>query len=89
MEELISELVDKMKGSLINIRRDIHCFPEIGWTEFRTSSLIADFLSELGFEVKVGREIIVPESRMGVPDEKTIEEAKERALSFGANSLLD
>ncbi len=85
MEELISELVDNMKGSLINIRRDIHCFPEIGWTEFRTSSLLADFLSELGFEVKVGREIILPESRMGVPDEKTIQEAKERALSFGAN----
>lgn len=86
MEELISQLVDNMKENLIKIRRDIHSFPEIGWTEFRTSSLIADFLSDLGFEVKVGRDIIVPESRMGVPEEKTIQEAKERALSFGANS---
>ncbi|WP_218923242.1 MULTISPECIES: amidohydrolase [unclassified Bacillus (in: firmicutes)] len=85
MEELISQLVDNMEEDLINVRRNIHCFPEIGWTEFRTSSLIADFLSELGFEVKVGKEIIVPESRMGVPDEKTIQEAKDRAISFGAN----
>lgn len=86
MEELISQLVDEMKESLINIRRNIHCFPEIGWTEFRTSSIIADLLSDLEFEVKVGRKIIMPDSRMGVPDEKKIQDAKDRALAFGANS---
>ena len=38
------------------------------WREIRTSSRIAAFLTELGYELKVGDEVSLPDKRYGVPD---------------------
>ena len=38
----------KLERDLIDIRRDLHRYPEAAWTEFRTSSLIAERLERLG-----------------------------------------
>ena len=70
---------------LIKYRRDFHKYPELGWTEFRTSSIIASVLDELGFEVKVGKEIIIENEVMGRPDHEVIERNINRAISQGAN----
>lgn len=39
---------------MMSWRRDFHHHPELGMKEFRTAGVIADFLKELGLEVKTG-----------------------------------
>ncbi|MDD7569532.1 MAG: M20 family metallo-hydrolase [[Actinobacillus] rossii] len=43
---------------LVSWRREFHRFPEIGWSEFWTTSRIADYLEEMGFEILMGKQII-------------------------------
>ncbi len=43
---------------LVNWRREFHRFPETGWSEFWTTSRIADYLEEMGFEILLGKQII-------------------------------
>lgn len=40
--------------SLVGIRRDFHEYPELAGNERRTSKIIAEYLSNLGLEVKTG-----------------------------------
>ncbi|MFP4457522.1 MAG: amidohydrolase [Clostridia bacterium] len=65
-------------------RRDFHKYAEAAWREYRTSSLIAKELEELGYKVLLGEEIIKKEERMGLPDEKDLKEHYQRALKQGA-----
>ncbi|WP_277586106.1 amidohydrolase [Psychrobacillus antarcticus] len=67
---------------MITWRRDFHRFPEVGWTEFRTASIIAHELDQLGFEVQVGKDV-VSEERMGVPSEERIAACYEKAKGNG------
>lgn len=64
-------------------RRDFHRYPETGWTEFRTASIIAHELNHLGFEVQIGKEVLT-EERMGVPSDEQLEACYERAKNTGA-----
>lgn len=81
----ISEKTEELCQSLIEWRRDFHKYAESGWVEFRTASIIASRLSEWGYEVLAGRDVIEEEFRMGVPDEEFLEKQKVRALSQGAS----
>ena len=47
----------------IEYRREFHHYPEIGWTEIRTSARVAELLEKMGYECKMGLEVL---------DEKTI-----------------
>ncbi|MDT3250193.1 M20 aminoacylase family protein [Serratia sp. root2] len=51
-------MIDKMIGGYLSqltaIRHDIHRHPELGFEEFRTSDLVADYLSAWGYEVHRG-----------------------------------
>lgn len=47
---LDKEVLD-IKAETVQIRRDIHKNPELGFEEFRTSQLIYDYLKDLGYEV--------------------------------------
>lgn len=40
--------------SLIELRRDLHAHPELGYQEFRTAEIIAGFLNRCGIEVHTG-----------------------------------
>ncbi len=44
----------KIKNEIIALRRDFHQHPELGFEEFRTSKIIADWLNSLGLQVKTG-----------------------------------
>lgn len=68
----MKQLVDEMAPELIRVRRDIHRFPETGWLEMRTSAIIAEALSALGYTVLTGKQAVRPASRMGVPDAETL-----------------
>ncbi|MCY6370721.1 M20/M25/M40 family metallo-hydrolase [Clostridium ganghwense] len=88
MYKRIDELVDNIENKVIKYRRDFHKHPEGGWTEFRTASLIARKLIELGYEIKLGREVIDNDSRMEVPDDRELEKNYIRALEQGADKEL-
>jgi amidohydrolase len=51
-KDRINKIAASIKEELIDIRRDIHANPECGLKEFRTSSLVAKKLTELGLEVQ-------------------------------------
>jgi len=40
-----------LKHELIDLRRDFHMYPELGFQEFRTSKIVGDYLENLGLEV--------------------------------------
>ncbi|MDN5367632.1 MAG: aminobenzoyl-glutamate utilization protein [Thermovirga sp.] len=69
---------------LTKLRRDFHKFAEAGWCEFRTTSIIAETLSKLGYEVQVGKAILDESSAMG-RDESIVPNEIERALRQGAD----
>ncbi len=75
--------MEKLQNWMTALRRDLHKYAEPGWFEFRTSSLIAERLSELGYAVMTGREIIEESAVMG-RDENSISEQTDRALKQGA-----
>ena len=46
--------IESLKEELIGLRRDFHRHPELGFEEFRTSVVIANYLRECGLEVTTG-----------------------------------
>lgn len=85
MEKILA-VIDKIEDDLIAWRRSFHKFPELGWTEIRTASIVAKALSDLGFDLQLGRQVIDENARMGVPDQNLLDVAYERALLQGAVS---
>ena len=81
----IMHLADGMQEELTRQRRDLHQHPEPGWTEFRTASIVAKTLTELGWEVHTGREVMEESARMGVPTADVLAREKERARREGAD----
>ncbi|MEH1014008.1 amidohydrolase [Micromonospora sp. CPCC 206060] len=65
----------------IALRRALHAAPERGFCEYRTTCLIATRLRRLGWTVALGREIMVPELRLGVPED--VDTAWQEALAEG------
>ncbi|MFH1904065.1 MAG: M20 family metallopeptidase [bacterium] len=50
----IRKIAEQIKDRLIQVRRDFHRYPEIGFQEKRTSKKIAEILGEIGLDVKTG-----------------------------------
>ncbi|MFD2830962.1 amidohydrolase [Corticicoccus populi] len=73
-----------LKSTLIEWRRDFHKHPEVGFLEMRTASLVAKRLTDLGYEVKLGREVMNPDYCMGKPDDEETAEHYEWAKENGA-----
>lgn len=48
----IREQIKKLNEELINLRRDFHQYPELGFQEFRTSEIISEYLEECGLDVQ-------------------------------------
>ncbi|WP_461211278.1 amidohydrolase [Desulfocurvus sp. DL9XJH121] len=84
----IHELAAALGPKLIEYRRDFHAYPESGWTEFRTSALIAKKLGELGYRIRLGADIINKDSMMGVPCASELAAHMERAVAEGADADL-
>lgn len=80
----LSARVDQIFPALQKSRRDLHKYAESGWLEFRTSTLVAERLSELGYTLQLGREVIDADSRMGLPSNEVLKQQEQRALEQGA-----
>src|SRR5690554_1011850 len=50
----IKEEINNLKDELIQLRRDFHKHPELGFKEFRTSKIVADYLEKCGLKVTRG-----------------------------------
>lgn len=84
MDKTILQLVQRHEGKLVQYRRDIHRHAEAAWTEFRTASLVAERLTELGYEVLAGDQVINSAYMMGVPSDSELKAHQERAAAQGA-----
>lgn len=82
--QILHAKVTSYTPDLIRLRRDFHQFPEPGWCEVRTTSIIAKRLTNLGYKVLTGPEVCEAASRMGLPSEDTLEAHYQRALKQGA-----
>lgn len=69
---------------LINWRRDFHQYPELGFLEMRTSTIVADTLVKLGYDIQIGREVMNPDFTMGKPSPEETAAHYEWAKENGA-----
>jgi len=77
-----------IEQKIIAYRRHFHENPELGWLEYATAAFIADELSDLGFELKRGAEIMHVGNLMGLPDEHDNKIAFEKAEAiFGSKKM--
>lgn len=88
MKATIQQAAKNIEPRLIQWRRDFHKYPETGWTEFRTASIVAAKLLELGYTVKTGAEAVVAADMMGVPSAEQLNKHMERAVAQGADAVL-
>jgi aminobenzoyl-glutamate utilization protein A len=66
-------------------RRSFHRYPEPGWCEFLTTSLLVEELEDIGVdELHLGRDALPADERRAVPDEEELEAWFERAREAGA-----
>lgn len=72
------------KDGIVDIRRDLHAHPESGWTEFRTTALVAEELNRLGYTLHLGSDAIVVDERLGVPSDDEIAGAVRQARKTDA-----
>ena len=84
MSDNLKDLIDSIEEEVINIRRDLHQHPELGWEEVRTASIIAEILEKNGWTVLMGEEVHDLDSIMGLPTQEALDTAYERALQHGA-----
>ena len=86
--ENIKELAANIEPELVAVRRDLHKHAEAGWTEFRTTALLAKKLRALGYEVELGEKVIRKSAMMGVPKADILKAQMERAVAQGADPAL-
>lgn len=67
------------------MRRSLHRFPEPAFLEYRTASVVAARLVELGFDVRVGPEIMAMEGVQALPSADAVLAAQEAARLAGAD----
>lgn len=69
----IKREIAELEKELIDLRRDFHMHPELGYQEFRTSGIVADYLEKLGLEVsRVAKTGVVGLLRGGAGEGKTL-----------------
>ena len=83
----MADAFDRYVPEMIETRRRIHKRPELGWTEFETTAIVAKKLTELGFEIHLGREVVNPDAVLG-RDPKAVEAAITRAREAGVPEEL-
>ena len=54
MADYVSGALQKKLGGIVELRRQLHAMPEIGFRETRTAAVIADRLKAAGLEVHTG-----------------------------------
>ena len=87
MKRIIEE-AKLLREEAVRLRRDFHKFPERGFCEFRTASIIIKYLTDLGFDVRYGSDVISTDHIFGAPDSTLLSTEKNRALSEGVSEEI-
>lgn len=77
-----------LQRQIVHWRRDFHRYPEQGFLEIRTASIVAAELSRLGFVLRLGREVMADAAIMGKPDAQTTAQHAQWALAHGADEAF-
>lgn len=85
MRDKLKVALDQNSQRVIDYRRSFHQYPEIGWTEVRTASIVASQLTELGFSVALGKDVLKASSRLGLPSKELFNTTYLRAIKEGAD----
>ena len=86
MDAEIIRAAQGLKDKTVARRRDFHKYAETAWTEFRTASIVAATLADLGYQVLAGDEVVEAASMMGVPSSAELDRQFQRALEQGAHA---
>lgn len=78
-EKFIAKYEEKCRGW----RREFHKFPELGWTEYRTTYRIVEILGNIGYATYLGKEVLASSYRMGLPSDEEQEMAVLKARQNG------
>lgn len=73
---------------VVAVRRDLHAYPEVGFTEVRTAARVLTALDELGWRVRGGRDVCPVDGVAGVPPPDELDAAAERAGAQGVPGNL-
>ncbi len=65
-------------------RRDLHQHPQPSWLEFYATGLVAEKLSDWGYQVLQGRDVISPQGQLLPPSPDQLQAEYDRALRDGA-----
>ena len=85
MSERWARITSEAASRAVGYRRDFHRYAESAWTEFRTSSLVARKLENLGYQVHSGRQVVRDEDRMGLPSPDALEKNWLRGVQQGGD----
>lgn len=77
-------IMHTLENKLVEWRRDFHRYPELGFLEMRTSTLVASELERLGFVIQIGREVMSAEHCLGKPSDTETKAHMEWARENGA-----
>lgn len=83
-EQALSEISEKA----IEWRRDFHKYPEVAWTEFRTTAKIIETLEENGIKMICGLEMTDPRYAWSYPGVDEIDEQIRRAVWQGGDKTV-
>ena len=78
---------DELERNLTATRRDLHRYPENAWTEFRTSSIVAKRLEEMGYSLAAGLDTVDVSAVMGRASQTEILSHIERAKNQGGDHV--
>lgn len=81
----IKDAVKQIEKQIIEWRRDFHQYPEAAWTEFRTAERVVKLLTDFGYDVQYGSQVVKESAMMGVPSQETLEKHAKRAIEEGAD----
>ncbi|WOV84845.1 amidohydrolase [Sporosarcina jeotgali] len=77
-------MVYKLEEKLTEWRRDLHRHPEQGFLEMRTASIVAAEVTRLGFNVRLGKDVMAEDEILGKPSDEQVAAHAEWAREHGA-----
>lgn len=85
---MLREKALELADSVTAMRRDLHSFPEAAFSEYRTASIVARELLQLGWTVTMGANAMRPNARLGAPSPEDCARERMRAVAEGADAAL-